>query len=410
MTGVAPQNDGVERGSWGRAADFFVTMLGFAVGLGNVWRFPNVVYSYGGGAFFIPYVLAIVLIGYPLFLLETTIGQYSRKNAIQVWDISPVFKGIGMAGISVIMMINIYYTTPISWGLFYMVMSMTDKLPWAECNPEWATPNCTNETAAEEFFYRRTVNISPSITEWGEFNWELFLCNLAVWIIVFAAVCYGAASLGKVAYFTSLFPYVMLTVMFIYTLTLEGSEEGIYYYIRPDMSKLSDIRVWSVAVAQVFFSTGLGTGVVPQMSSYNKFDHNVLRDSVLVPSCDALTSFYAGFSVFSILGYMANIQGKEVSNVVTAGPGLIFITYPETFLTLEGGQVLSVFFFFMVIILGLSSTIPSVECICSVISDYTPWFRKTRMRNILLRFIICMSHFLCGIFFYFGVSYLFFPI
>ena len=190
-----------------------------------------------------------------------------------------------------------------------------------------------------------------------------------------------------------------------YTATLPGAINGIEYYIlKFDWDKLQEVGVWRAAIAQVFFSTNCAFGVVIQMASYNQFHQNIYRDAIIIPICDGLTSIYAGFAVFTVLGFMSEQTGVPVKDVVEAGPGLIFITYPEAFAFIDGGYVWSCFFFFMVMTLGVSSQLPMIEMCCGVLSDMVPAFNKTRARNLIFRFCFILFCIGTSVFFYFGVS------
>ena len=254
------------------------------------------------------------------------------------------------------------------------------------------------------FFYQENLKITDDILDFGEFVWPLFVANIFIWILLFAGTSFGASTLGKVAYFTSLFPYVMLTVMIIFTSLLPGASKGIEFYLfKVKWEKLWEISVWRDAVSQVFYSTNCGFGASIQLASYNSYRHNILRDATLIPILDGLTSIFAGFSVFTVLGYMATQRGVEVEKVVADGPGLIFITYAEAFSQIEGGNVWAAFFFFMVIILGLSSQFPVTEMCCSCISDSWPWFNKSRAHNLAMRAGVCIFGMALATIFFFGV-------
>ena len=151
MTGIPrpKKNDDEEQGGadgaqWGSAFEFIITSLGFAVGLGNIWRFPNMVFSNGGGAFLIPYCICLIFIAIPLLLIEAGMGQYSAKGPIGVWDMLPLFRGCGVASLVLSMISSVYYNAPISWAAFYLSASVQSPLPWTECG-YWTTPNCTED-------------------------------------------------------------------------------------------------------------------------------------------------------------------------------------------------------------------------------------------------------------------------
>ena len=172
---------------------------------------------------------------------------------------------------------------------------------------------------------------------------------------------------------TALFPFVVLIILFIYGMTLEGASLGITYYVTPDFSKLADISVWVAAANQIFYSLGPTFGGLVTLSSYNKFDNNCHRDALLVAFLNCGTSVFAGFVVFSIIGFMAHETGQNVPDVIKSGPGLAFIAYPEAVSKMgDNGvpQFMAFLFFFMLLTLGLDSMFTFVETLTTCIMDH----------------------------------------
>uniref|UniRef100_A0A8B9M797 Transporter n=1 Tax=Accipiter nisus TaxID=211598 RepID=A0A8B9M797_9AVES len=133
-----------DRETWGKKIDFLLSVIGFAVDLANVWRFPYLCYKNGGGAFLIPYILFLIIAGMPLFYMELALGQYNREGAATVWKICPVFKGVGYAVILIALYVGFYYNVIIAWSLYYLFSSFTFELPWTNCDNSWNSPNCTD--------------------------------------------------------------------------------------------------------------------------------------------------------------------------------------------------------------------------------------------------------------------------
>lgn len=175
--------------------------------------------------------------------------------------------------------------------------------------------------------------------------------------MIYLCIKNGVKSVGKVVYFTATFPFVILSILLIRGVTLPGAIDGIRYYITPQWDQLSNIDVWADASLQIFFSLGPGWGGIVNMASYNKFRNNTQFDSLLVPLMNSGTSIFAGFVVFSVLGYLSRMSGLPVSSVVAGGPGLAFITYPEAIAMLPMPQLWAILFFVMLYLLGIDSCV-----------------------------------------------------
>lgn len=413
----------MERGAWGGKIEFILTCIGYAVGLGNVWRFPYLLYRSGGGAFMIPFVIMLIIIGIPLFFLELCFGQFASLGPLAIWNVSPIMKGLGFAMVFTNLCIALYYNVIISWCLYYLFASMTDVLPWESCDHYWNTPLCRtteefsnmtandtitigNETISrnllkspsEEYYYNKVLQMSDDVGNTGTIIWQLALTLFLCWLIVFFVLIKGIGSLGKVVYVTSIFPYILLTIMLIRGVTLEGASLGIEFYLIPDWSKLSDPKVWSDAATQIFYALSTCTGGLIAMASYNQFKNNTLRDSLIVPIVNVLTSFYAGFVIFSVLGYMAHKKGVSVAEVAADGPGLVFVVYPEGLATMPVAPLWSILFFIMMMMLGLSSMFSMIECFFSGFMDEYPHIlRKTYLHTVIFRIIGCSCFYLISL-------------
>ncbi|XP_063350214.2 sodium- and chloride-dependent GABA transporter 2-like [Pelmatolapia mariae] len=321
-----------ERGHWGNKVEFLLAVAGNVVGLGNVWRFPYLCYKNGGGAFLVPYLVFVVTCGVPLFLLETTIGQFTQEGGITCWrKLCPLAEGIGFGGQLILFYSCMTYIIILSWALLYLVFSFSSQLPWASCNNDWNTEGCvdfstknntvhwTNQTnstsAATEFWERRVLMISGGIEEIGSIQWEVLLCLIAMWIVCYFCIWKGVRSTGKVVYVTATFPYVMLLILLIRGLSLPGAFEGVMFYLLPEPSRLIDPQVWMEAASQIFFSYSIGVGSLTVLGSYNKYNNNCYKDSLMLCLLNSGTSVVAGFAVFSVLGFMAHEQGVPIAEV-----------------------------------------------------------------------------------------------
>ncbi|XP_039989430.1 sodium-dependent neutral amino acid transporter B(0)AT2 [Xiphias gladius] len=307
-----------ERPAWNSKLQYILAQVGFSVGLGNVWRFPYLCQKNGGGAYLVPYFILLVLIGIPLFFLELAVGQRIRRGSIGVWNyISPRLGGLGFASCVVCFFVALYYNVIISWSLFYFSQSFQQPLPWHECplvknkTSTYVVPECEKSSATTYYWYREALDISNSISEGGGLNWKMTVCLLVAWSMVCLAMIKGIQSSGKVMYFSSLFPYLVLICFLIRALLLKGSVDGIRHMFTPKLEIMLEAKVWREAATQVFFALGLGFGGVIAFSSYNKRDNNCHFDAVLVSFINFFTSVLATLVVFAVLGFKANIMNSK---------------------------------------------------------------------------------------------------
>uniref|UniRef100_A0A8C4NEY7 Uncharacterized protein n=1 Tax=Eptatretus burgeri TaxID=7764 RepID=A0A8C4NEY7_EPTBU len=368
------------------------------------------IHTLSEGAFLIPYCIFLFGGGIPLFFLEVALGQYTAEGGITCWNkICPLFTGIGYASVVIVSLLNIYYIIILAWALFYLAHSFTNDLPWATCNHTWNTPNCledmlrhnatltdngTNHTSpVTEFWERKVLDISGGIHDIGSVKWDLALCLLAMWIIIFLCIWKGVKTTGKVVYFTATFPFIMLIILLIRGLTLPGAVNGIIYYLYPDVTRLGDAQVWIDAGTQIFFSYAICIAAMTSLGSYNKYNYNCYRDCLALALLNSGTSFISGFAIFSVLGFMAQEQKMNISDVAEQGPGLAFIAYPKAVTMMPFPGLWAVLFFIMLLLLGMDSQFVEVEGqATSFIDLYPDLLRKKKNREIFIAIICCISY------------------
>eukprot|EP00099_Drosophila_melanogaster_P000028 NP_001014484.2 uncharacterized protein Dmel_CG15279, isoform D [Drosophila melanogaster] len=389
-----------ERATWGKGVEFLMSCIAMSVGLGNVWRFPFTALDNGGGAFLIPYLIVLFLIGKPIYYLEMVIGQFSSRGSVKVFDLCPAMKGVGIGQVISISMVTTYYVAIMGITLRYLYESFRSPLPWSECRPEWESfcvasslgntsqslaspmdmdslPQRQPVASAELYFLKEVLHEKPNIEEGiGLPNWELVIGLFIAWSCVFFIIRRGVKSSGKASYFLALFPYVIMGVLLVRAVTLPGSIDGIYYFIKPQWGKILDPKVWYAAVTQCFYSLSVCFGNIIMYSSFNKFGHNVHRDAAIVTGLDTMTSLLAGFTIFGILGHLAHEIGTDdIGSVVKGGAGLAFISYPDAIAKFKNlPQIFSVLFFLMLFVLGIGSNIAMTSCSVTAIRDRFPNF------------------------------------
>ncbi|XP_072914710.1 sodium- and chloride-dependent neutral and basic amino acid transporter B(0+)-like [Hemitrygon akajei] len=436
---VTQGDENVERGNWASKTDYLLSMIGYAVGLGNVWRFPYLAYRNGGGAFLIPYVIMLMLTGMPLFFLECSFGQFASLGPVAVWKAVPVLQGVGITMVLISTFVSIYYNCIIAYSLFYLFASFQSPLPWADCfswwgadeacsrtskdplcnitldneyfeivNSTWLQENnvtCINgskidvshQAPSEQYWDKVALRRSSSISETGQIVWYLALCLLLAWLIIAVTLSKGIKSSGKVVYFTATFPYVVLIILLIRGATLDGAYKGIEFYIgsQSDISRLADAEVWKDAATQIFYSLSVAWGGLTALSSYNKFHNNCYTDAIAVCIINCATSIFAGFAIFSVLGHMAHIQDKLVSEVAKSGFGLAFIAYPEALAQLPVAPFWSILFFFMLVTLGLDSQFANIETIMTTMIDKFP--KHLQSKRLVMTIGLCLMFFFLGL-------------
>ncbi|TNN36186.1 Sodium-dependent noradrenaline transporter [Liparis tanakae] len=367
-----------ERETWGKKIDFLLSVIGFAVDLANVWRFPYLCYKNGGGAFLIPYILFLVIAGMPLFYMELALGQYNREGAATIWKICPIFKGVGYTVIIIALYVGFYYNVIIAWSLYYLFSSMSTELPWLHCNNPWNSPNCTDPkllngsvigngtayakykiTPAAEYYERGVLHLHQSrgINDLGLPRWELTLCLVIVVFILYFSLWKGVKSSGKVVYITATMPYVVLFVLLIRGITLPGSMDGIRAYLHIDFKRLKNLEVWIDAATQIFYSLGAGFGVLIAFASYNKFDNNCYRGENNEPH---------------------DTKEKKRKRNLRDRAGLVFIIYPEAISTLPGSTFWAIVFFIMLLTLGIDSSMGGMEAVITGLSDDFKFLKRNR--------------------------------
>lgn len=400
----AVEEEEEEREQWGSQIEFLLSCIGYCVGLGNVWRFPYLAYDNGGGAFLIPYLIMLLICGIPLFFMELSFGQFCGMGPVTAWRAVPILKGIGFGMVAVSFLVCVYYNVIIGWSLYYLFASFQGTLPWTQCDQWWNNQSRCDEngtlianlskpvSTSEDYWNNRVLRINQSkgIGDPGTVLWDQALCLLLAWIIVFLCLAKGVKGTGKVVYFTATFPYVILVILLVRGCTLDGAINGIRFYVTPEWSRLKDPNVWSAAATQIFFSLGVSFGGLLTFASYNKFNNNIFRDTLIVSIGNCATSVFAGFVIFSVIGHMAYRLDLPVPDVIDSGPGLAFVAYPEAVALLPVPQLWSILFFFMLLTLGLDSQFAMLETVVTGLMDEFPnFFRGRKMYLTLGIAVVC---------------------
>ncbi|KAL5021437.1 hypothetical protein ScPMuIL_000592 [Solemya velum] len=395
--GSTPQelDAGPPRAVWDSKIQYFFMVISYAVGLGNVWRFPYLCQQHGGGAFLLPYLVMLFVEGMPLLYLELAIGQRIRKGSLGVWNhVHPLMGGVGVASAVTSFVVGIYYNAIIMWCFFYLFHSFQSPLPWASC-PKLATnlnitdPECTKGGETSYFWYREALNISDGFDSPQGVNWKMLLCLLFAWIVVYACLFKGIKSSGKVVYFTATFPYIVLAIFFGRGITLRGATDGLLHMFTPKMDRLMDPQVWLDAATQIFYSFGLAFGGLIAFSSYNPSKNNVQKDAIIVGLCNWFTAIFACAVIFSVLGFKATVMYEGCA---AEGTGLAFIVFTQAINEFgPSAPFWSIIFFLMLLSLGLGSEFGTIEGVATSLYDLElfPWMKKKWLVSGLLCIVSC---------------------
>jgi len=350
------------RETWGSRLGFILAAAGWSIGLGNIWRFPYITGKYGGGAFVLLYLISLIVVAMPLFIVEFSLGRASKSSITtgfrKLSPRGPWFIG-GWIGILGNILIFSYYTMIIGWVIAYMF-----------------------KTIRAQYFELTANQISEMFDNFTTSSGEVFLWQIFVYVILGVIVSRGLVR-GIEAFSKIAMPilFLMLIGLGIYSLTLPGALKGVEFYLKPDFTKITGEAIL-VAIGQAFLSLGVGFGSSWVYGSYLDRTANIPGDVIRVALLDTLGALLAGLIIFP-----AAFTFGVNSDV---GQRLIFVTLPNVFGKMPGGMVFGICFFFLVTVAALTSAIAHTECISSWLMDELKWDRsRSRVKAIWIIIIGC---------------------
>ena len=334
---------------------FIFAAIGSAVGLGNIWRFPYIAFDNGGGAFMIPYIVALLTAGLTFLFFDYAIGHRARASsplAFRRLNRKTEFIGWWHMGINVI--IAIYYAAIVAWALRYTIFSFTSA--WGD-NPK-------------AFFNGEFLKVADNPGVSLDFNMNVLIPMILVWGILLAVMALGVqkgVGAANVIFIPLLL--IMFVGLVIYSLTLPGAMDGLNALFTPSWDSLANPQVWVAAYGQIFFSLSIGFGIMVTYSSYLKPKTDLTGSGAVVGFANSGFELLAGIGVFSALGFMAHAAGSQVSEVATSGIGLAFIAFPTIISQAPGGALIGVLFFGSLLFAGFTSLISILEVIIAGVQD-----------------------------------------
>ena len=356
------------KNEWGSNLSFVLAMIGSAVGLGNIWRYPYVLYSNGGGAFYIPYLVAILIMGIPFLILEYGVGyNFKSSFAKSVTNISKKFEYLGWFLPVAVFAIMIYYSAILGWDGIYIILSFFKG--WG------ADPNT--------YYTATLLQSSQSFSGIFTFIPLIAIAMLLGWVLIwFISHRDLEKGLGKVSKLLVPLLFIIMILIVGFSLTLPGASIGLSELFNPDWSLLGNFDIWR----QIIFSLSLGMSIAFTYASYTKNDADLVTNTLSIALANCAFENFAALGVFSILGYMSLQSATPVADLVTQGTGLVFIAYPTVFNVLGGwSYVIGPAFFITVYLAGLTSILSTVEPLSFSIQNK---FNLTRAKTMTILCVV----------------------
>ena len=342
---------------------FMLAAIGSAVGLGNIWRFPYIAYDNGGGAFLIPYIIALLTAGIPLLFLDFALGHRYRGSApLTFRRFKKRTESLGWVQVGIAFFITIYYAVIIAWAGLYAIKSLNQA--WGD-DPDTYFFSDFLQFDAESTF---SLDIVPQIAL------TLFL----VWLLAIIVLAIGVdKGIGKVSMIFMPILVIIFFIVCIRAVFLPGAEVGLDALFTPDWSALTNPTVWVAAYGQIFFSLSVGFGIMLTYSSYLKPRTNLTGTGLVTGFANSSFEVLAGIGVFAALGFMAVQSNVAVDEVATSGIGLAFVAFPAIINQMPLGGLFGFLFFASLFIAGFTSLFSLLEVVVSAIKDKFDLQRKT---------------------------------
>ncbi len=363
-----------DREQWSGQLGFLMAAIGSAIGLGNIWRFPAVAYENGGGAFLVPYLVALLTAGIPAVLLDYAIGHKYRGSApLSFRRMHPKAEVIGWWQVLISFIIMVYYAVIIAWAGQYMFYSFD--MAWGSDSAKFFNESFLQLGKAG------TVSFTPVV--------GIFLSLLIVWVIVLVIIAGGIQKgLERANKFFLPLLVILFVAMVIRSVTLPGAFDGLNVFFEPNWSKLLDGKVWIAAYTQIFYSLSVCFGIMVTYSSYLGRKSNLTGSGCVAAFANSSFEILAGIGVFATLGFMATSQGVSISKLQgISGIGLSFVTFPQIISQMPGGVIFGVIFFASLVLAGITSLISLVQVVASAFQDKFNW---TPRRSALILGTIAM--------------------
>ena len=348
---------------WNSNITFILAMIGSAVGLGNIWRFPNVLYSNGGGSFMIPYIISLFLLGISFVLVEYAVG-YKFKTSLSkiLYSVYNKLEPVAWFVLTIVFLITTYYICVVGWDLIYVVLSFTKA--WGS-NPDL-------------FFSQSVLQATDTIDGITKIVPAVLAAIVIIWFTSWAILRTNLNDgIGKVSKILLPLLCIIVVIIVAFSLTLPGASIGYTQIFTPDWNALLNPNVWLAAFGQIVFSLSLGMAIALTYASYLPEGSKLTDNAIVVAFSNSGFEVFNSIGIFSILGFMAMTSGIPFNELVTEGTGLAFVVFPQVFNVMgPSAQIIGPLFFLCILFAGITSIIALMEGVCYSISEKFNFSRK----------------------------------
>ena len=359
------------REKWSSRSAFILAAIGSAVGLGNAWRFPGLAAKYGGGAFLFVYLIAMLVVGIPLLMMEISIARYTRQGAPgSMRALNKKTEGIGWIAVSNGIGISIYYAAVFAWVIMMFCLSYKFK-------------NMTGDAEAASGLWAETIKTTGTTTGFTTISWPVVGSLIAAWALCYLCIRNGTTTVGKVVKYTVSLPVICLLIMAVRGIMMPGAMAGLAKLFIPDWTALADSNLWVDAIGQVFYSLSTSMAIMFAYGSFLDKDSNIVIDTIIISFSDMFISILAGVVMFTTMAGTGMLDSMSASGIATA-----FIIYPQAIVKISGNSIFNMIFafifYFCLITLAIDSLFSIIEGISTAISDK---FKLSKKKTTL---IICL--------------------
>ena len=343
------------RSTWSSRGTFILAAIGSAVGLGNAWRFPGLCAKHGGGTFLVVYIIALLVIGIPLLMMETSIARKLHKGAAEsMRGVCRKSEFIGWAATSNAFVIVTYYAIVFAWVLLMIFGALQFR-------------NMTGDAVAASNVFANLTQTTWAI-EGASIPIPMLIALIAAWALIYYCIRDGASSVGKVVKYTVFLPIIFLVIMAVKGCMMPGAADGLKMLFIPDMSAFADPSLLIDAIGQVFYSLSIMMAIMFAYGSYLDEGSNLAEDCIIIALSDAAVSILSGIVMFSTMGGVGMLDSITDSGIATA-----FVIYPQAIVNLTGNGIVNmifgIIFYLMLTTLAIDSAFSIVEGVSASIAD-----------------------------------------